>query len=234
MGEPWRRWDKISVLQEPRHWPHSSCHLPQCHNQPIRDQYDILSTNQRRALPVTITSTFSALSFSIIMGMVLRGMNSFSFLSIFFAATAMAMPALPPLLPMNSVAPVLRFQHYLALQARESSTTYLTASCMVCPIPLILKLPPGWRFSSLRKTSLPRMLERGELWMRGVSMWSLCPMLLCWQLWFWLKKSTQQTWNRSWSTEYYKILSRSGESTKWSGGKEYILHLFTIIEKFKG
>ena len=36
-------------------------------------------------------------------------------------------------------------------------------TCIVWPIPRILKLPPGWRFSSLRKTSLLRIAESAGL-----------------------------------------------------------------------
>ena len=46
-------------------------------------------------------------NFSIIRGKVLFGMKSVRGFPIFLAATAIAMPALPPLLPTNSLAPLL-------------------------------------------------------------------------------------------------------------------------------
>ena len=43
---------------------------------------------------------------------------------------------------------------------------------MVKPIPRILKLPLGWRFSSLRNTSLLTIDDKMSLLIRGVLMWS--------------------------------------------------------------
>ena len=54
------------------------------------------------------------------------------------------------------------------VEMRES----LTANCIVRPMPRILKLPLGWRFSNLRKTSRPTILDMAGLGTRGVVMCS--------------------------------------------------------------
>ena len=51
-------------------------------------------------------------------------------------------------------------------ELRDQQTERETVTCMVWPMPRILKLPPGWRFSSFKNTSLLRIAERVGLWTR--------------------------------------------------------------------